>query len=249
MAKTHQTAWTAIAAAVMVAVAAAAAVVITTDHHEADTAPPPPQVFHDVITVASLLDALPVVDDIDSTARWPDGQRSAELLVRPPGSDHGCDTRNIALAAALEAVKFAVGTDNCVVAQGVLNDPYTGVTVEFDAATEKEAAAIDYVYPLDAAWALGAAAWAPEQQQRFVSDVQTNIIVASAQAVEHRAQRGLSQWHPSNDDLACAFAAKYLRVAQTYALPITRGDAVAATQLCGLDNTAVTTAGETEPAN
>lgn len=249
MAKTHQTASTAIAAAAMVAVAAVAAVVITMDHHETVTAPPPPQVFYDVITVAGLLDALPVVDDIDSTARWPDGQRSAELFVRPPGSDHGCDTKNIVLAAELEEATFADGTNNCVVAQGVLNDPYTGVTVEFDAASEKDALAIDYVYPLDAAWALGAAAWAPEQQQRFVSDVHTNIIVASAQAVEDRAQRGLSRWHPNSGDLACAFAAKYLRVAQTYALPITRGDAAAATQLCGLDNTAVTTAGESEPAN
>ena len=250
MAKTHQIAWTAGAAAAMVAVAAAAVVVITTDHHrEVDSSPPPPQVFHDVIPVAGLLDALPVVADLDSAARWPDDRRSVELEVRPPESDHGCDTMNIALAAELDDVTFVAGTDNCVVAQGVLNDPYTGATAEYDVATEKEVAATDYVYPLDAAWTLGAAAWTPEQQQRFVSDVHNNIIVASAPAVEDRAQRGLSRWHPDNSDFACAFAAKYLRVAQIYALPITRGDAAAARQLCGLDDTAATPAGESEPMN
>ncbi|MCZ4277774.1 hypothetical protein [Rhodococcoides yunnanense] len=248
MAKTHQTAWTAGAATVMLAVAAAAVVMISTDHHDVTAAPPPPDVFHDVITVAGLLDALPVVDDLESVSRWPDDQRSVKLDVRA-GNDHGCDTKNLALAAELDEVTFVPGAADCVVAHGVLTDPYTGVSVQYDATSENDSVALDYVYPLDAAWSLGAAAWGPDQRQRFISDVSNNIVVAGTQSVEDKAQRGLGRWHPNNGDRACAFAAKYLRVAQAYSLPVTRGDAAAATQLCGLDSSVVTTTGEIETVN
>ncbi|UKA72874.1 MULTISPECIES: hypothetical protein [unclassified Arthrobacter] len=48
--------------------------------------------------------------------------------------DHnGCDTRNDILARDLVGEMFKAGTNNCVVAAGVLADKYTGTTIRFAA--------------------------------------------------------------------------------------------------------------------
>lgn len=233
MPKTQQTAWTIGLTSAVVVAAAVALVTINSERPEARNDPPPaPQVFHDVITVASLLDTVPIVADPTSTEEWPD-QAHWQGIGRPAASERGCGVETTALAAALDDVTFVSGSD-CIVAQGSLHDPYTGSTVEYDSASGSRSVSVDHIYPLNTAWVLGASTWAPEQQSRFVNDVQRNVIAADASAVSDRANRALAQWLPPNQNFACTFAAKYLRVAQAYDLPITRGDATAATHVCGL---------------
>ena len=234
MPKTQQTTWAIGLSSVAVVVATVAVALVTSsgERPEARTDPPAPQVFHDVITVASLLDTVPIVADPASTEEWPD-QARWHGIVLPASSERGCGVETTALAAALDDVTFAPGSD-CIVAQGRLHDPYTGSTIEYDSASGVGSVSVDHIYPLNTAWVLGASTWTPEQQSSFVNDVQRNVIVAVASAVGDRANRALAHWLPPSQNFACTFAAKYLRVAQAYDLPITRGDAAAATQACGL---------------
>ncbi|WP_156520205.1 GmrSD restriction endonuclease domain-containing protein [Rhodococcus sp. EPR-157] len=237
MPKTQQTAWT-IGLTSVVVDAAVALVTINDERPEARNDPPPaPQVFRDVITVANLLDTVPIVADPTSMEEWPD-QAHWQGTGRPATSERGCDVKTTALAAALEDVTFRPGSADYIVAQGSLHDPYTGLTVEYDSASGNRSVSVDHIHPLNTAWVLGASTWAPEQQSCFVNDVQRNLIVADARAVGDRANRGLAQWLPPSQNFACTFAAKYLRVAQAYDLPITRGDAIAAAQVCGLSEDA-----------
>ncbi|OLT32968.1 hypothetical protein BJF84_24440 [Rhodococcus sp. CUA-806] len=247
--KSRQTAWTIGLTSVVVVAAVIALVTINDKGSEERTdPPPPPQVFHDVITVASLLDAVPIAADPTSTEEWPD-QAPWFGTGRWATSERGCDVESTALAAALDDVTFVPGSADCIVAQGSLRDPYTGSTVEYDSASGIRSVSVDHIYPLRAAWALGASTWAPEQQSRFANDVQRNLICADTRAVGDRANRGLGEWHPPSQDFACAFAARYLRVAQAYELPITRGDATAAAQVCGLIEEARSGPADARPPN
>lgn len=45
---------------------------------------------------------------------------------------NGCDTRNDLLALRLEEVKIKPGTNDCVVASGVLDDPYGGTSIPYE---------------------------------------------------------------------------------------------------------------------
>ena len=53
---------------------------------------------------------------------------------------------------------------------GVLVDPYTGRTVDVGV-TGLRGIHVDHVYPLSAAWDLGAWAWSPSRRAAFANDV------------------------------------------------------------------------------
>ena len=80
--KSRQTAWTIGLTSVVVVAAVIALVTINDKGSEERTdPPPPPQVFHDVITVASLLDAVPIAADPTSAG----GRRvNAGAMSSPP---------------------------------------------------------------------------------------------------------------------------------------------------------------------
>lgn len=97
----------------------------------------------------------------------------------PDGHD-GCDTRNNVLARQLTGVTFRAGTRECVVTSGVLDDPYTGRRLTFAKADARDVQ-IDHVYPLAAAWDMGAASWSLERRVIFANDVETNLLATDAE--------------------------------------------------------------------
>ncbi len=140
----------------------------------------------------------------------------------PDGHD-GCDTRNDVLAAQLTQVRFRAGTRDCVVVAGVLIDPYTGDRVEF----RKEEAGrvqIDHVYPLAAAWDLGASNWPPDKRIRFANDTVTNLLATTTAANQAKSDGTPADWLPPRAENHCFYAGKYLTVAVAYDLPVTAAD-------------------------
>ncbi|GAB4583483.1 HNH endonuclease family protein [Nocardia sp. IFM 10818] len=140
-----------------------------------------------------------------------------------PGGHDGCDTRNNVLARQLTEVEFRTGTNNCVVVAGILQDPYTGKRIEF-AKAEARNVQIDHVYPLAAAWDMGASGWPLERRVRFANDLDYNLLAVDGKTNEDKSDSTPSDWLPPAKANHCFYAGKYLRAATQYGLPITVAD-------------------------
>ncbi|WP_280340056.1 HNH endonuclease family protein [Nocardia neocaledoniensis] len=137
-----------------------------------------------------------------------------------PGGHDGCDTRNNVLAAQLREV---VRRGRCVVVEGVLADPYTGTEITFRK-SDGGRVQIDHVYPLAAAWDMGAAEWTPRQRARFANDLSVNLLATGATTNQSKGDDTPADWLPPSRPNHCFYAAKYLTAALDYDLPITAAD-------------------------
>ncbi|WP_420910928.1 HNH endonuclease family protein [Rhodococcus sp. OK519] len=140
-----------------------------------------------------------------------------------PGGHDGCDTRNNVLATDLTRVAFRDGTRDCVVVSGTLADPYSGRPVEFSK-QNANAVQIDHVYPLAAAWDMGASAWPIERRRDFANDTTYNLLAVSGPENQAKRDSTPSGWLPSDPAFRCFYVGKYLGVAVRYGLPITTAD-------------------------
>ncbi|WP_411157250.1 HNH endonuclease family protein [Nocardia terpenica] len=135
----------------------------------------------------------------------------------------GCDARNSVLARQLAEVRVRPDTGGCVVVAGVLRDPYTGRRIEFRRAQAREVQ-IDHVYPLAAAWDMGASNWPLPQRVRFANDVELNLLAVDGATNEDKRDRTPAEWLPPARPYRCFYAGKYLTTATRYDLPVTRAD-------------------------
>ena len=177
-------------------------------------------------TITSLLDQVQTVD----TRPDPDGyQRDAFGPAwtddhNGPGGHNGCDTRNDVLTIQMTDVMIKHGTRGCVVIAGRLADPYTGGRIMF---TKARAARVqvDHLYPLALAWDMGANDWIPQRRIDFANDQLLNLLAVDGATNQAKGDDGPGRWLPVNAEFRCAYVARFLRVAATYDLPITRDDA------------------------
>lgn len=135
----------------------------------------------------------------------------------------GCDSRNRVLGAQLRAVRFRANTAGCVVSAGTLHDPYTGRNIAFDR-SDARAVQIDHIYPLAAAWDMGAANWTLPQRIRFANDVEFNLLAVDGRANQDKSDRTPADWLPPASAYRCYYAGRYLTIAIRYTLPITTAD-------------------------
>ncbi|WP_025347523.1 HNH endonuclease family protein [Nocardia nova] len=140
-----------------------------------------------------------------------------------PGGHDGCDSRNSVLAGQMRDVRFRPGTHDCVVLAGTLNDPYTGHRIGFDRARAREVQ-IDHVYPLAAAWDMGAAGWPIAVRMRFANDIEFNLLAVDGTTNMDKGDRTPADWLPPARAYRCYYAGKYLTTAVRYDLPISAGD-------------------------
>lgn len=148
-----------------------------------------------------------------------------------PGGRDGCDTRNNVLAAALHDVEFRSGTNDCVVASGTLDDPYSGDTFRFVRGSGGGGIEIDHIYPLSAAWDMGAHGWTLEERMRFANDVDITLVAVRDSVNQDKSDALPGRWLPPDPSRHCYFAGRFLIVAASYRLPITADDADALTRV------------------
>lgn len=144
-----------------------------------------------------------------------------------PGGRDGCDTRNNVLAHDLRSPEFRPGTHDCVVTFGLLDDPYTGETVTYRRGADGGGIEIDHIYPLSAAWHMGAHAWPLADRMRFANDVAVNLLATGSAANQAKADGTPGTWLPGDPSRHCYYAGRYLTAAVSYQLPITRADQAA----------------------
>lgn len=152
--------------------------------------------------------------------------------VNVAGGHNGCDTRNDVLARDLADVEVRPGTRDCVVIAGTLADPYTGQQLTFAKERAYEIS-IDHVVPLARAWDLGAASRTAKRRRDFANDP-ANLLAVSGAANASKRDRGPGEWLPVNGAFRCAYVTRYLEVAVTYRIPVTRADLDAAHALAPL---------------
>lgn len=139
-----------------------------------------------------------------------------------PLGHNGCDTRNDVLGRSLEAVVFSERSNGCDVVAGLLLDPYTGETLDY--AIDGSRIHIDHLFPLAAAWDLGAAEWSPERRARFANDPDLELLAVSGSANLAKGDSTPASWLPPDLSFRCAYVTSYLEVALAYGLAVTDAD-------------------------
>jgi Protein of unknown function (DUF1524) len=146
-----------------------------------------------------------------------------------PGGRNGCDTRDDILNRDLVDKKY-VSIKRCpdAVATGVLHDPYTNATVEFQRGAKVGASVqIDHIVPLAYGWDEGAWDWPQEKRVRFANDP-ANLLAVEGQANQDKGDGEPAVWMPPNTAFHCQYAMQFIAVLRGYGLPV---DAPSATVL------------------
>lgn len=129
----------------------------------------------------------------------------------------GCNMREAILARDLEDVVLK----GCKVQSGVLQDPYTGTTINFQRGQETSAAVqIDHVVALSNAWATGAFDF--DQATRYaISQDPLNLIAVDGPANQEKSDQDAGDWLPSNESFRCEYVARQISVKYKYKLWVT----------------------------
>ncbi len=134
---------------------------------------------------------------------------------------NGCDTRNDILRRDLVDVTIKPGSGGCAVLSGILNDPYTGTTVEFLRGPGSSAEVqIDHVVALSDAWQTGAQEWDEVTRRNFANDpleLQTTLGSVNQQKGDGDA----ATWLPPNTAYRCTYATRIVDIKAAYDLWVT----------------------------
>ncbi|MEO0603336.1 MAG: HNH endonuclease family protein [Myxococcota bacterium] len=130
---------------------------------------------------------------------------------------NGCDQRNDVLARDLRDVVTRPGTNDCVVIEGTLDDPYTGTTIPF---VRGRTVQIDHVVALSNAWTTGARRLDTDTRERFANDP-LNLLAVDGPSNLSKGDRDASEWLPPNADAHCDFARRQVAVKAKYGLWVT----------------------------
>ncbi len=168
---------------------------------------------------AKALDQLPVLQtrsgSVPPYSRDEFGQRWADI-------DHnGCDTRNDILRRDLHSLQMKTSSPNCVVVGGILDDPYTGRTIEFHKGEESsDQVQIDHVVALANAWRSGAWQWDATRRQEFANDP-ANLLAVDGNANQDKGASRADQWLPPNSRYRCAYVQRQIVVKSSWGLGVT----------------------------
>lgn len=106
-------------------------------------------------------------------------------------------------------------------------DPYSHRRL---AEVDKE---IDHIFPLSAAWDLGAYSWDASKRIQFANDPE-NLIVVSRVQNQAKSDHLPSEWLPSKRSARCNYAQRLTTIAHKYELPLPRKDMKVAERQCWL---------------
>jgi hypothetical protein len=163
-----------------------------------------------------------------------DGLAKLSIKGRAPKTDYsraqfgdgwlstgGCDTRNIILNRDLTQVQV---DDSCNVISGVLNDPYTGKTIQFSrGASTSSAIQIDHVVALSDAWQTGAQLLPKTERVKLANDP-LELLAVDGPANLQKLDSDAASWLPSNKPFRCQYVARQIAVKLKYNLWLTTAE-------------------------
>lgn len=138
-------------------------------------------------------------------------------------ADEGtCTMRDKILARDLTNVKFKNNT--CEVASGVLQDPYTGKTIDFTRGVETSSTIqIDHVVAISDAWQTGAQQLSQTEREQLYNDP-LELLAVDGAANQQKSDGDAATWLPSNKSFRCQYVARQIAVKQKYSLWVTSAE-------------------------
>jgi hypothetical protein len=169
------------------------------------------------VSVSATLASLPVKGRAPKTgySRAQFGQTWADV------DRNGCDTRNDMLKRDLTEIVYRAKTKNCVVLSGVLQDRYSGETINFTRGniTSMEVQ-IDHVVALSNAWQTGAFKLSVAQRTAFANDP-LNLFAVKGRLNSQKSDGDAATWLPPLKSFRCTYVAHQIAVKAKYSLWVT----------------------------
>lgn len=183
----------------------------------------------DTEAVRQVLNTLPVKGRAPKT-----GYERSQFGPAWKDVDHnGCDTRNDILARDLTDKTFRPGTHDCVVASGVLHDPYTGTTIQFTRGQDTSSAVqIDHIVALSDAWQKGAQQLSADLRTQLANDP-LNLLAVDGPANQQKGDGDAATWLPPNKAFRCTYVTHQVQVKAKYSLWVTQAEKAAITNQLG----------------
>ena len=177
---------------------------------------------------ADVSGTLAALDSLEIKGRAPKTGYERSLFGEPWSDDvwvadghNGCDTRNDILRRDLVDVEIKPGSNGCAVLSGVLNDPYTATSVEFQRGPGSSALVqIDHIVALSDAWQTGAQDWDELKRRNFANDPR-NLQATLGWANQEKGDGDAATWLPPNTAYRCAFVSRIVDVKAAYRLWVT----------------------------
>lgn len=134
-----------------------------------------------------------------------------------------CDTRNYILKRDLRSITWRSG-ENCIVATGVLQDPYTGATINFVRGVKTSLAVqIDHIVAVSDAWQKGAQQMSPANRYNFYNDP-LNLLAVDGPTNESKGDGDAATWLPPNKSFRCTYVSRQIAVKAKYKLWVTSAE-------------------------
>ncbi|ANE03732.1 GmrSD restriction endonuclease domain-containing protein [Corynebacterium crudilactis] len=118
------------------------------------------------------------------------------------------------------------GVREAIVAEADDIDPYAGDALDISDAE------VDHIFPLSAAWDLGAHSWSAGERIQFANDP-LNLVLVSRAENQEKSDQLPSQWLPSDRSVRCWYVSRLFSVANAYELPLPEEDIRVSRKQCG----------------
>jgi hypothetical protein len=137
---------------------------------------------------------------------------------------NGCDTRNDILKRDLTEETFKPGTHDCIVLTGVLDDPFSGRTIEFERGQDTSSKVqIDHVIPLSDAWQKGAQQLTKTERKELANDP-LNLLAVDGPLNGQKGDSDAATWLPPRKAYRCEYIARQIEVKAKYDLWVTSAE-------------------------
>ncbi len=176
----------------------------------------------------ALLETLPVKGKSGST----DYDRALFGAAWLDADANGCDTRNDVLRRDLQEVLYT-DDSQCLVAAGLLAEPYTAENMRFQRGKDSSAVQIDHVVALGNAWQTGAAALTPLERENFANDP-LNLLAVDGPANQEKSSADAATWLPPSKKFRCHYVARQISVKASYRLWVVPAEKAAMQRVLGL---------------
>jgi hypothetical protein len=166
---------------------------------------------------AAVLETLPVKGRASKTGYSRDqfGQTWADV------NRNGCDTRNDILKRDLISITYKPKTRDCVVLTGILEDRYSGETINFVRGNISSMdVQIDHVVALSNAWQTGAFKLTKIERTALANDP-LNLFAVKGRLNSQKSDGDAATWLPSLKSFRCAYVAQQIAVKAKYSLWVT----------------------------
>lgn len=173
--------------------------------------------------VVTATNAAKAVAKLVVKGRAPKTGYDRELFSDGWGKIGSCDARNYVLARDLKSISWRAG-ETCIVESGVLNDPYTGKTINFlRGRSTSIKVQIDHVVAVSDAWQKGAQKWSYAKRYNFYNDP-LNLLAVDGPTNGSKGDGDTATWLPPNKSYRCAYVARQVAVKLKYGVWVTSAE-------------------------